>query len=86
MTDRSVCVTPDTPAKDEEGGAHAAPTLDLCSPIRADRRRCPLYSDQSRQKESLADHSDNEAQFMAEFVGKWEKKMGKELRPSEGNG
>ena len=85
VTDRSACVTPDTPAKDEEGGARAAPTLD-CSPIRSTRRSFSPYRARSRQKKSLADHSDNQAEFMAAFIEKWEKKMGKELRPSEGDG
>ena len=90
VTDRSACVTPDTPAKDEEGGAHAAPTLDSCSSLRSERRTVPLYRAQSKDvkspKKSLADHSVNQEEFMAKFIEEWEKKMGKELRPSKKDG
>ena len=90
VTARSACVTPDTPAKDEEGGARAARTLDSCSPIYAPRRPCPPFLAQSKDGNSqlklLADESDNQEQFMAEFIEKWEMKKRKRLRPSPGDG
>ena len=84
VTERSACVTPDSTAKDEEGGARAAKTLDSCSPLRSERRAVPLSRAQSKdvksQKKSLADLAVDQKGFMAKFIEEWEKK--KKLMPT----